>query len=120
MVTGTLDLHAELEAELADYLGQPSALVLSSGYAANLALVTALVDRGAHVISDAHIHASLVDAARLSRARLTVVPHSDVDAVRAALAGLVTVAERLPRPTGLSARWCWPSPSTRSSATRLR
>ncbi len=85
LVTGTLDLHAELEAELADYLGQPSALVLSSGYAANLAVVTALVDRGAHVVSDAHIHASLVDAARLSRARLTVVPHSDVDAVRVAL-----------------------------------
>jgi len=85
LVTGTLDLHAELEDELAAYLGQPSALVLSSGYAANLAVVTALADRSSHVISDAHIHASLVDAARLSRARLTVVPHSDVDAVRAAL-----------------------------------
>ncbi len=85
LVTGTLELHAELEHELADYLGQPSALVLSSGYAANLAVVTALADRTAHVISDAHIHASLVDAARLSRARLTVVPHSDVDAVRTAL-----------------------------------
>ena len=48
-------------------------------------MVTALADRTSHVISDAHIHASLVDAARLSRARLTVVPHSDVDAVRAAL-----------------------------------
>jgi 8-amino-7-oxononanoate synthase len=87
LVTGTLDLHAELEHELADYLGQPSALVLSSGYAANLAVVTALADRSTHVISDAHVHASLVDAARLSRARLTVVPHSDVDAVRVALAG---------------------------------
>ena len=86
LVTGTLGLHAELEAELAGYLRQESALVLSSGYAANLAIVTALADRSAHVISDAHIHASLVDAARLSRARLTVVPHSDVDAVRAALA----------------------------------
>uniref|UniRef100_UPI00160247DF aminotransferase class I/II-fold pyridoxal phosphate-dependent enzyme n=1 Tax=Nocardioides stalactiti TaxID=2755356 RepID=UPI00160247DF len=85
LVTGTLDLHAELEHQLADYTGQPSALVLSSGYAANLAIVTALADRTTHVISDAHIHASLVDAARLSRARLTVVPHSDVDAVRAAL-----------------------------------
>lgn len=85
LVTGTLDLHAELEHDLADYLGQPSALVFSSGYVANLAVVTALADRSAHVISDAHIHASLVDAARLSRARLTVVPHSDVDAVRAAL-----------------------------------
>ena len=85
LVTGTLDLHAELEDELADYLGQPSALVLSSGYAANLAVVTALADRSAQVISDAHIHASLVDAARLSRAQLTVVPHSDVEAVRVAL-----------------------------------
>jgi 8-amino-7-oxononanoate synthase len=86
LVTGTLDLHAELEHELADYLGQPAALVLSSGYAANLAVVTALADRSAHIVSDAHIHASLVDAARLSRAQLTVVPHSDVDAVRDALA----------------------------------
>ncbi len=86
LVTGTLELHTELEDELADFIGQPSALVLSSGYAANLAVVTALADRSAHVISDAHIHASLVDAARLSRARLTVVPHSDVDAVRHALA----------------------------------
>ncbi len=85
LVTGTLELHAQLEDELADYLGQPSALVFSSGYAANLAVVTALADRSAHVISDAHVHASLVDAARLSRARLTVVPHSDVDAVRVAL-----------------------------------
>lgn len=90
LVTGTLALHAELEAELADYLGQPSALVLSTGYHANLAVVTALADSSARVISDAHVHASLVDAVRLSRARLTVVPHSDVDAVRA---GLVSAAE---------------------------
>ena len=78
--------HAALERDLPDYLGQPAALVLSSGYAANLAVVTALADRSAHIVSDAHIHASLVDAARLSRAQLTVVPHSDVDAVRDALA----------------------------------
>lgn len=86
LVTGTLGIHTELEDELASYLSQPSALVLSSGYAANLAIVTALADRTAHVISDAHIHASLVDAVRLSKAELTVVPHSDVDAVRRALA----------------------------------
>lgn len=85
LVTGTLDLHVELEQELADYLEQPAALVFSSGYAANLAVVTALVDRSCHVISDAHIHASLIDAARLSRAELTVVPHNDLAAVRAAL-----------------------------------
>jgi len=85
LVTGTLDLHVDLEHALAAYTGQPAALVTSSGYAANLAVVTALADRECLVVSDAHIHASLVDAARLSRAEIAVVPHSDVDAVRCAL-----------------------------------
>ncbi|HQR28292.1 MAG TPA: aminotransferase class I/II-fold pyridoxal phosphate-dependent enzyme, partial [Nocardioides sp.] len=85
LVTGTTLLHADLEAELADFLDQPAALVLSTGYHANLSVVTALADRGALVVSDAHIHASLVDAARLSRADVAVVPHSDVAAVERAL-----------------------------------
>jgi len=85
LVTGTLDLHADLEHALATYTGQPAALVTGSGYAANLALVTALADRDCLIVSDAHIHASLVDAARLSRAEIAIVPHSDVEAVRRAL-----------------------------------
>ena len=60
--------------------------MLSTGYAANLAVVTGLVGRDCHVVSDAHVHASLVDAARLSRARLTITPHSSVSAVVDALA----------------------------------
>ena len=87
LVTGTLELHQQLERDLADYLGQPAALVLSTGYHANLAAVSALADRDTLIVSDAHIHASLVDAVRLSRAQLQVVPHSDVEAVRRALAG---------------------------------
>ena len=86
LVTGTLALHADLERDLADFLGWPAALVTSTGYHANLSVVTALADRSALVVSDAHIHASLIDAARLSRAEIAVVPHNDVDAVRAALA----------------------------------
>ncbi len=86
LVSGTLELHADLERALADYLGQPAALAFSTGYHANLALVTALADRDALVVSDAHIHASLIDAVRLSRAALEVVPHNDVDAVRRAVA----------------------------------
>lgn len=86
LVSGTLDLHATLERELAAYTGQPAALVLSTGYHANLSVVSALADRTALVVSDAHIHASLVDAVRLSRARLVVNPHNDVAAVEAALA----------------------------------
>lgn len=86
LVTGTLEIHAELEAALAAYTSQPAALVFSTGYHANLSVVSALADRDSLVVSDAHIHASLVDAVRLSRAALEVVPHSDVDAVRGALA----------------------------------
>ncbi|OIJ25430.1 8-amino-7-oxononanoate synthase [Nocardioides luteus] len=86
LVTGTLTLHGELEAELADWLGQPGALTFSSGYHANLSVVSALADKSAHVVSDAHIHASLIDAVRLSRSQLTVVPHNNVAAVQAALA----------------------------------
>ncbi|MEO6510135.1 MAG: 8-amino-7-oxononanoate synthase [Nocardioides sp.] len=87
LVTGSLELHADLEAELADFMEQPSALVLSTGYHANLAAVTALVDRSCLVVSDAHVHASLVDAIRLSRAEVAIVPHNDLAAVSSALAG---------------------------------
>ncbi|QIG42289.1 8-amino-7-oxononanoate synthase [Nocardioides anomalus] len=85
LVTGTLELHAQLERELAAYAGQPAGLVFSTGYHANLAAVAALGGRDALVVSDAHVHASMVDAVRLSRAALEVVPHNDVDAVAAAL-----------------------------------
>lgn len=85
LVTGTLDLHASLEGALAAYLGQPAALCFSTGYHANLGLVAALADRDTLVVSDAHIHASLIDAVRLSRASLTVVAHNDVEAVRRAV-----------------------------------
>ncbi len=85
LVTGTLELHAQLERELAAYLGQPAALVLSTGYHANLAAVAALGGRDAVVVSDAHVHASLVDAVRLSRSPVEIVAHHDVAAVARAL-----------------------------------
>ncbi|GAB4013262.1 8-amino-7-oxononanoate synthase [Nocardioides ultimimeridianus] len=85
LVTGTLDLHASLEEELAGWLGHEAALVFSTGYHANLGVITALADRSVRVVSDAHVHASLIDAIRLSRAAVTVVSHNDVDAVRDAV-----------------------------------
>lgn len=87
LVTGSLGLHADLESSLASFLGHPAALVMSTGYHANLAAVTALADRDCLIVSDAHVHASLVDACRLSRAEVAIVPHNDVIAVSAALAG---------------------------------
>lgn len=85
LVTGTTRLHGELEDALAAATGMPAALVFSSGYLANLGAVTALAGPGTLVVSDAGNHASLVDACRLSRAEVVVVPHADVDAVEAAL-----------------------------------
>ena len=87
LVTGNTELHEELESALADFVGADAALVFSSGYTANLGAVTALSGPGALVVSDAAVHASLVDACRLSRARVAVTPHGDVDAVEATLAG---------------------------------
>ncbi|MBK0868868.1 8-amino-7-oxononanoate synthase [Saccharopolyspora sp. HNM0986] len=86
LVTGTTTLHAELERELAEFTGREAALVFSTGYHANLSAVTALADKQTLIVSDAHVHASLIDAARLSRAAIEVVPHNDVAAVRAAVA----------------------------------
>ncbi|MEU9146797.1 8-amino-7-oxononanoate synthase [Streptomyces sp. NPDC048349] len=86
LVTGTTELHAELERELAAFCGFEAALVLSSGYAANLAAVTALGGRGTLVVSDAGNHASIVDGCRLARAETAVIAHSDPDAARKTLA----------------------------------
>ena len=86
LVTGTLALHEELELGLARLLQADSALVFSTGYAANLGAVTALTDADTLVVSDAHVHASLIDAARLSRARVAVVAHNDAAAVERLLA----------------------------------
>ncbi|MFC9895588.1 8-amino-7-oxononanoate synthase [Nocardia sp. NPDC127579] len=80
LVTGTTAEHEQLETELAEFVGAESGLVFSSGYAANLGVVTALAGRGALVVSDAGSHASLVDACRLSRARVEIAAHCDVDA----------------------------------------
>ncbi|HEX3750007.1 MAG TPA: 8-amino-7-oxononanoate synthase [Streptosporangiaceae bacterium] len=96
LVTGTTELHRRLEAELATFGGAPRALVFSSGYLANLAVVTALAQvlgrdgDGVLIVSDAANHASLIDGCRLARAgraRVEVTPHADVAAVERALAG---------------------------------
>ncbi|MFI7644055.1 8-amino-7-oxononanoate synthase [Nonomuraea sp. NPDC049400] len=85
LVTGTTELHAALEAELADFTGFEAALVFASGYAANLAAVTALTGPGALISSDRHNHASLIDGCRLSRAETIIVPHADPAAAAKAL-----------------------------------
>jgi 8-amino-7-oxononanoate synthase len=85
LVTGNTELHEGFENALADFVGAESALAFSSGYTANLGAVVSLSGAGSLLVSDALTHASLVDACRLSRARVVVTPHRDVAAVEAAL-----------------------------------
>ena len=86
LVTGNTQLHEELESALAEFVGAAAGLVFSSGYTANQGAVVGLSGPGSLLVSDACSHASLVDACRLSRARVVVTPHRDIDAVDAALA----------------------------------
>jgi len=86
LVTGNTRLHEELESVLAEFVCTAAGLVFSSGYTANLGAVVGLSGPGSLLVSDASSHASLVDACRLSRARVVVTPHRDLDAVDAALA----------------------------------
>jgi 8-amino-7-oxononanoate synthase len=86
LVTGSTELHARLEHGLADFARAPAALVFSSGYLANVGVLTALGGRDVTIVSDAGNHASLIDGCRLSGSPVTVVPHRDVAAVDAALA----------------------------------
>ena len=87
LVSGTLSIHVELEREMAAFAGFPAALAFSTGYHANLSVVQALADPDTLIVSDAHIHASLIDGCRLARATVIVTPHNDVAAVERALAG---------------------------------
>jgi 8-amino-7-oxononanoate synthase len=86
LVTGDTELHQQFESAMAEFVGAPTGLLFSSGYTANLGAVAGLSGPGSLLVSDAYSHASLVDACRLSRARVVVTPHRDVDAVEAALA----------------------------------
>ncbi len=85
LISGNLDLHEELEAELASFMGAEAALCFNSGYAANLGVIPALVREGDVVVSDALNHASIIDGIRLSGAEARVFPHADCSALERVL-----------------------------------
>jgi 8-amino-7-oxononanoate synthase len=87
--------QGQVEARAAAWLGAEDALLFPSGYQANLGLVGALVDRRDALVCDSLLHASLIDAARLSRAQVEVVPHGDLAALEDTLAKLAGARRRL-------------------------
>ena len=86
LITGHHRLHHEIEEALAYFVGLPRALFFSTGYMANLGVISALTGRGDAIFADRLNHASLNDAAVLSRADLHRYPHNDIVALEKQLA----------------------------------
>jgi 8-amino-7-oxononanoate synthase len=81
LVTGHSQVHHQLEEELAEFTGCERVLLFSTGYMANIGVVSALLSRGDSVFEDKLNHASLIDAGILSRAKLRRFPHHDISAL---------------------------------------
>jgi 8-amino-7-oxononanoate synthase len=88
LITGHSYAHQALEDDLAEFVGRPRALLFSTGYMANLGVVAALVGRGDTVLEDRLNHASLIDAAQISGAKLVRYAHNDVDSLRKKLSSI--------------------------------
>ena len=81
LICGNLAPHQELDEALAEFKGTPAALSFSSGYAAAVGTICALLDSNDVILVDKLVHACIVDAARLSRAKLRVFGHNDLNDV---------------------------------------
>jgi len=85
LVVGSRPIHHELEDELAAWRGTEAALVLPTGFAANLAVLSTFGDRDVRIVSDELNHASIIDGTRLARAEVAVYRHADVEHLAALL-----------------------------------
>ena len=94
MANGSYAAHGVLEAELADFFGCPNAMVFSTGYAANLGVLSALLGKDDAVLLDSDAHASLYDGCRMSEADIYRFKHNDVQSLERRIARLGDRASR--------------------------
>ena len=94
MANGSYAAHGALEADLADFYGCTNAMVFSTGYAANLGVLTAVLGKGDAVLLDADAHASLYDGCRMSEADIYRFKHNDVESLERRIARLGDRANR--------------------------
>jgi len=111
LLNGTTPLHLELEQELAEWMGTQAAIVFTTGHQTNLGTIATLLDPGDTVIVDSGDHASLLDGAVLSRAKLRAFRHNRVDKLEQTLAkaagdggGVLVVVDGISRWRGTSRR----------------
>lgn len=94
-LNGTLQMHLELEAELADFLGKEAAVTFSTGFQSNLGIISALVGRGDYVICDRENHASIYDGCRLSFGKMLRYKHNDMEELERVLQHIPDSAGKL-------------------------
>ena len=92
-LNGTLDLHLQLEEELGEFLGKEAVLLYSTGFQANLGIISGLVERGEYAITDKSDHASILEGCRLSLGETKRFRHNNMESLK-------RVLERLPREAG--------------------
>src|SRR5881392_4212760 len=85
-IAGTMSLHTELERRFAAFKGAEAAIMFQAGFTANSGTVAAILTKEDVIVSDQLNHASIIDAARLSKAAIKVFPHKDAEAADRALA----------------------------------
>lgn len=85
LTTGTLPLHNQLEAQLANFKHTESALLFNTGYMANVGIISAFGIKNSIIFSDELNHASIIDGCRLSHAKTVVYRHNDMDSLEARL-----------------------------------
>jgi 8-amino-7-oxononanoate synthase len=78
-LNGTLEMHKELEFELADFLGRDATMLFSTGFQSNLGIISAIVGHGDYVICDRENHASIYDGCRLSFGKMVRYKHADME-----------------------------------------
>ncbi|MEI4831919.1 glycine C-acetyltransferase [Bacillus sp. FJAT-53711] len=81
-INGTLDLHVKLEETIAKFKHTEAAIAYQSGFNCNMAAISAVMDKNDAILSDELNHASIIDGSRLSRAKIIVYKHSDMEDLR--------------------------------------
>ena len=94
-LNGTLDLHEELEAKLARFVGKEEAVTYSTGFQVNLGVVSCLSPRGTYAFLDALDHACIIDGSRLGFADVRKFPHNDMSVLERRLRGTPRHAQKL-------------------------
>ncbi len=94
-LNGTLQMHLELEAELAAFVHKEEAVTFSTGFQSNLGIISAIVGRGDYVICDRENHASIYDGCKLSYGKMLRYKHNDMDELKSILERLPDEAGRL-------------------------